>query len=105
MWSRLAGTWCLHLSSDTQSCRNLILSLPATRAAVALRHANVRQPDATPTLACSRRAHILGAGQSVSEWCVRLTRGGAVASVQVGVDCLAGTVDERVVVVQDGCDA
>ena len=34
----------------------------------------------------------------------RLTRGGAVLAVELGVDCLAGAVDERVVVVRDGCD-
>ena len=34
----------------------------------------------------------------------RLARGGGVLAAELGVDCLAGAVDERVVVVQDGCD-
>ena len=40
----------------------------------------------------------------MSGWDGRLTRRGAVLAAELGVDRLAGAVDERVVVVQDGCD-
>ena len=41
----------------------------------------------------------------MSGWGGRLTRGAAhVLAAELSADCLAGAVDERVVVVQDGCD-